>query len=74
MNHSSPEEKKISNHLGRERAESLDRLTEENILLRNNGKELQGQLQQSYKRIAELRTTVDLATEIQKEKQMELDI
>ena len=66
----SPEEAKIS------RARNLDNklsLQQQNALLRNNVKELQGQLQESYKRIAELRTTIDLAVEIQKENQLELD-
>ena len=67
----SPEEAKIY------RARNLDEklsLQQQNALLRNNVKELQGQLQDAYKRIAELRTTINLAVEIQNEKQMELDI
>ena len=66
----SPEEAKIY------RARNLDNklsLQQQNALLRNNVKELQGQLQDAYKRIAELRTTIDLAVEIQKENQLELD-
>ena len=58
----SPEEAKIS------RARNLDEklsLQQQNSLLRNNVKELQGQLQEAYKRIAELRVI--------KEKQLELD-
>ena len=67
----SPEEAKIY------RARNLDEklsLQQQNALLRNNVKELQGQLQDAYKRIAELNTTINLAVEIQNEKQMELDI
>ena len=67
----SPEEAKIY------RARNLDEklsLQQQNALLRNNVKELQGQLQDAYKRIAELRTTINLAVEIQNEKQMELDV
>ncbi len=66
----SPEEAKIY------RARNLDEklsLQQQNAILRNNVKELQGQLQDAYKRIAELRTTIDLAVEIQKENQLELD-
>ena len=67
----SPEEAKIY------RARNLDEklsLQQQNALLRNNVQELQGQLQDAYKRIAELRTTINLAVEIQNEKQMEFDI
>tara|TARA_B100000029_G_scaffold326384_1_gene318848 strand:- start:208 stop:450 length:243 start_codon:yes stop_codon:yes gene_type:complete len=75
MKHSSPEEEKISNHLGRERAEAsafqpvksydeLDRLSEENWILKKNVKELQEQLQNAYVRIKELTEP----------KQMELDV
>ena len=67
----SPEEAKIY------RARNLDEklsLQQQNAILRNNVKELQGQLQNAYKRIAELNTTINLAVEIQNEKQMELDI
>lgn len=67
----SPEESKIY------RARNLDEklsLQQQNAILRNNVKELQGQLQDAYKRIAELNTTINLAVEIQNEKQMELDI
>jgi outer membrane protein assembly factor BamA len=67
----SPEEAKIY------RARNLDEklsLQQQNAILRNNVKELQGQLQDAYKRIAELNTTINLAVEIQNEKQMELDI
>ena len=53
--------------------EDLDEVRSENTILRDNVKELQEQLQNAYKRIAELRTTVELAVEIQKEKQMELN-
>ena len=67
---SSPEEVKISK--ARNLYDSLDmswsedniNFEEENIILKNNVKELQGQLQEAYKRIAELHT---------KEKQMELN-
>lgn len=58
----SPEEAKIS------RARNLDEklsFQQQNAILRNNVKELQGQLQEAYKRIAELRVI--------KEKQLELD-
>ena len=67
----SPEEAKIY------RARNLDEklsLQQQNAILRNYVKELQGQLQDAYKRIAELNTTINLAVEIQNEKQMELDI
>ena len=67
----SPEEVKIY------RARNLDEklsLQQQNAILRNYVKELQGQLQDAYKRIAELNTTINLAVEIQNEKQMELDI
>ena len=76
---SSPEEVKIAkarnlyDRLDMSWSEDNINFEEENIILRNNVKELQEQLQKAYKRIAELRTTVELAVEIQKEKQMELD-
>ena len=80
---SSPEEIKISrarnlydSQEGRMNThpwEDLDEVRSENAILRDNVKELQEQLQNAYKRIAELRTTVELAVEIQKEKQMELN-
>tara|TARA_Y100000817_G_scaffold246463_1_gene198519 strand:- start:298 stop:471 length:174 start_codon:yes stop_codon:yes gene_type:complete len=46
--------------------DSVDILTEENRILKHNVKELQGQLQNAYKRIAELQPNNN--------KQMELDI
>ena len=46
--------------------DSVDILTEENRILKHNEKELQGQLQNAYKRIAELQPNNN--------KQMELDI
>ena len=76
---SSPEEVKIAkarnlyDRLDMSWSEDNINFEEENIILRNNVKELQEQLQKAYKRIAELRTTVELAVEIQKEKQMELN-
>lgn len=76
MRHTSPEEEKISNHLGRERAEvaafkpvksyeELDRIMAENWILRNKVSELQKQLQDAYIRIRELK-------EDRHNKQMEL--
>ena len=57
-NPQSPEEQKIVNYrVKRPRYEDQwaeDQLIEENRILKNNVKELQGQLQASYKRIAEL--------------------
>ena len=79
----SPEEAKISNHLGRERAEyaagyrtryeELDRLTEEVQLLKRNVGELQEQLQKAYIRIKELSETHDQISDVQR-RQMELDV
>ena len=43
-------------------------------VLEKNINELQKSLQDAYKRIAELSTTINLAVEIQNEKQMEFDI
>ena len=63
MKPSSPEEEKISNHLGWQDNgldglgkvfTELDDVKKENTLLKNNVKELQEQLQNAYKRIKEL--------------------